>query len=181
MTTTDDPLAESSPRSTFVVRHAEPADFEALHRVYSGPKAIGGTLRLPYASDESYRRRLAEQQEGSFNLLACAEGEVVGHLGLHTSPNHHRRRHVGQIGMAVRDDWQGCGAGTALMGAAVELADRWLNLLRLELEVFTDNQPAIRLYQKFGFEIEGTLRKMAFRDGAYVDAYAMGRLRADWR
>jgi L-phenylalanine/L-methionine N-acetyltransferase len=43
------------------------------------------------------------------------------------------------------------------MQATVDLADKWLNLTRLELEVYTDNEPAIRLYKKFGFAVEGTL------------------------
>ena len=79
--------------------------------------------------------------------------------------------------MAVMDDWQGKGAGTALMQAAVDLADKWLNLTRLELDVYTDNEPAIRLYKKFGFVIEGTLVNYAYRDGQYVDTYTMARLR----
>ena len=116
-------------------------------------------------------------RKGTFNLLACVEDEIIGQLGLHTFPNHPRRRHVGQIGMAVRDDWHGKGAGTALMGAAVDLADKWLNLMRLELDVYTDNEPAIRLYQKFGFVIEGTLVNYAYRDGQFVDTYTMARLR----
>jgi GNAT superfamily N-acetyltransferase len=48
-------------------------------------------------------------------------------------------RHVGSIGMAVRDDWQGKGVGTALMEAALDLADNWLNLTRIELRVYTNN------------------------------------------
>jgi L-phenylalanine/L-methionine N-acetyltransferase len=56
--------------------------------------------------------------------------------------------------MAVRDDWHGRGAGTVLMQSAVDLADKWLNLTRLELEVYTDNESVIRLYKKFGFTIE---------------------------
>ncbi len=60
---------------------------------------------------------------------------------------------------------------------AIDIADNWLNYHRLRLEVYTDNAAAIALYRKFGFEIEGTLREDAFRDGRYVDAYTMGRLR----
>ena len=63
------------------------------------------------------------------------------------------------------------------MGAAVDLADKWLNLMRLELDVYTDNQAAIRLYQKFGFVIEGTLVNYAYRDGQFVDTYTMARVR----
>ena len=77
----------------------------------------------------------------------------------------------------VRDDWHGKGVGTAMMRAVIDLADKWLNLARIELTVFTDNESAIALYRKFGFEIEGTHRKYAFRDGEFVDAYAMARIK----
>ena len=66
--------------------------------------------------------------------------------------------------------------GSALMRAALELADGWLELTRLELTVYTDNLPALKLYEKFGFVLEGTHRQYAFRDGASVDAYALARL-----
>jgi putative acetyltransferase len=79
--------------------------------------------------------------------------------------------------MAVRADWQGQGVGTRLMEAAVDLADKWLNLRRLELEVYVDNAPAIRLYEKFGFKIEGAMVDYAFRDGEYIDTHVMGRIR----
>ena len=80
--------------------------------------------------------------------------------------------------MAVRDDMQGRGIGAALMQAAVDVADNWLNLLRLELEVFVDNDPAVRLYTRFGFAVEGTLVRYAYRNGQYVDVYKMARLKS---
>jgi len=113
-----------------------------------------------------------------YSLAACVKNdEVVGQLSLNTFLNHPRRKHVGQIGMAVRDDWQGKGVGTALMEAVIDLADNWLNLTRLELEVFVDNTPAIKLYEKWDFKTEGTLVDYAFRGGEYVDTYIMARLR----
>jgi putative acetyltransferase len=166
-----------SDRVTFLIRRAEPGDYGALHQIFMGPKAMWGTLQMPFPSIENWRKRMAEPAADFFSLLACVENEVVGSLGLHTFASRPRRRHAGRIGMAVRDDWQGKGAGTALMQAAVDLADKWLNLSRLELEVYTDNDPAIRLYKKFGFTTEGTLVSYAFRDGQYVDAYLMARLR----
>jgi putative acetyltransferase len=81
------------------------------------------------------------------------------------------------IGICVHEEWQGKGVGTALIRAIVDLADHWVNLTRLELEVFVDNETAIRLYERFGFQVEGTLRQHAFRDGQYVDSMVMGRLR----
>ena len=77
----------------------------------------------------------------------------------------------------MHEDWQGKGVGKELMRAIVDLADNWLNLTRLELEVYADNQAAIRLYERFGFEVEGKLRQHAFRDGQFVDSIVMGRIR----
>lgn len=159
-----------------VIRRAEAADAEAIHQTFLGPRVIAGTLQLPYPSVEMWRRRLAEFPADDCLLVACIGGEVVGNLALHAASKSPRRRHVANIGMAVRDDRQGRGVGTALLQAAVGLADAWLNYQRIELWVYSDNLAALHLYRKFGFAIEGTCRAYAFRDGRYVDASAMARL-----
>jgi putative acetyltransferase len=159
------------------IRRAEPDDCSAIYEIYSCPKAFAGTLQLPYPSREHWRQRLANPGNDTYSLVAVADDRVVGLLGLHTFPNRPRRHHVATIGMGVHDDWHGKGIGTVLLRAGIDLADNWLNLKRLELEVYTDNEPAIHLYERFGFEREGTLRQHAFRDGRYVDSYTMARLR----
>ena len=59
----------------------------------------------------------------------------------------------------------------------IDLADNWLNLRRLGLIVFADNEQAIGLYERLGFQHEGVMRDFGFKRGAYVDAVVMGRLR----
>lgn len=159
-----------------IVRRATPDDAEDIQRIFDTPHAVWGTLQVPYASVEMRRQRAADAGETMFPLVAEVDGEVVGQLTLQTFPRH-RRKHAGSFGMAVRDDMAGKGVGTALMRAMVNLADGWLNLHRLELDVFVDNEAAVRLYQKFGFEIEGRLVDYGFRDGEYVDVFVMGRIR----
>lgn len=161
----------------YQIRHATPSDCDAVTRLFTGPKAIRGTLQLPYPSPEVWRQRLFQPDPGLITLVACHEAELVGVLGLHTRPDRPRRRHSAELGMTVGDDWQGKGVGTALLAAAIDMADNWLNLERLELSVFIDNEPAVNLYKNFGFETEGTLRRYAFRDGQFVDAFLMARLR----
>lgn len=99
----------------------------------------------------------------------------MGNLGLRVEANP-RRRHVASLGMAVHDDFAGRGVGTALMRAALELCDQWLQVTRVELTVYVDNDAALALYRKFGFVIEGTQRAAAFRDGELVDLHVMARL-----
>ena len=159
------------------IRRVEPGDFKAVQQVHAQPKALRGTLQLPFPSEEMWKKRLEGIGEDKYALVACVEGEIVAMGGLDLFPKSPRRRHVGHIGLAVHDDWHAKGVGTALMQALIDVADNWLNLSRLELTVFTDNEPAVKLYKKLGFVIEGTHKKFAFREGEYADCYAMARVR----
>jgi len=158
-----------------VVRRAEVRDAAAIARIFDAPNAIAGTLQLPYPSPDAWARRVAEWPENDYVFVAELAGEVVGNLGLHSVSKSPRRRHVGTLGMAVRDDCQRRGVGTALLSAAIDVADNWIGYARLELTVYTDNAAAIALYRKFGFETEGTARQYALRDGEFVDALMMAR------
>src|SRR4051794_9641438 len=111
-------MTVAAARPTVVIRHAEPSDVEALHRILTSPRVMAGTMQLPYQSIEAMRTRSAQPREGFYHLVACIDSEVVGNLGLEAI-SRPRRRHVGQLGMSVRDDWQGQGIGTALLRAAV--------------------------------------------------------------
>lgn len=161
------------------IRHSEPEDYEALCEIHTQPKVVWGTLQIPFTPREAWKKRVENRPDGFRSLVASVDGRIVGCMALWNTSKSPRRRHVAELGMSVHDEWQGKGVGTALMRAAVELADRWLDLARLELTVFTDNESAIRLYRNFGFEIEGTHRMYAFRDGCYADAYFMARIRED--
>ncbi len=166
-------------RPTIVVRRADTGDAEAIQAIFESPLAMAGTLQVPFPTAESWRKRIAENPPDDYLLVAEVRGDVVGNLGLHRTSRSPRRRHAGAVGMSVRDDWQRRGIGTALLTAAIDLADNWLDYRRLELTVYTDNAAALALYRKFGFVIEGTHRDFAFRSGRYVDAYAMARLRPE--
>jgi L-phenylalanine/L-methionine N-acetyltransferase len=161
---------------SLTIRHAVPDDYLAVTLLFDGPKAVWGTIQVPFPSPEVWRKRLSDPEPGLITLVACSGSDLVGIVGLHSHLQQPRRRHAIRLGMTVRDDFQGRGVGTALLTAALELADGWLNVTRVELDVWTDNEPALRLYRKHGFEVEGTLRQFAFREGRLVDAYVMGRL-----
>ena len=169
----------TQPIADITIRRATLDDAEALQRIFAQPRALWGTLQVPYASAEQRRKRLAELNNSAYPLVAVVAGECIGQLTLHTTQSSSpRRRHAGAFGMAVRDDYHGRGVGTALMVACLDLADNWLNLHRVDLDVYVDNEPALRLYKKFGFVIEGRLVDFAFRDGEYADVFVMGRIRA---
>ncbi len=157
------------------IRAACPSDAEGIAAIANLPGFRAGTLRLPFQSVEETRQWLEKSPPNSTGLVAVLDGQIVGNAGLNRLAG--RRIHSGSIGMGVHDDYTGCGIGSALLGALVDIADNWLAIKRLELTVYIDNAPAIGLYEKFGFETEGRLRAFGFRNGEYVDAFTMARLR----
>lgn len=158
------------------IRSAEPADYAQLQVLHAQPRVIHGTLQLPFPSQELWRQRCLDRPDNMRFLVACTEQGIVGCAALVIQANP-RRRHVGEIGLCVHDAWQRHGIGAALLASVLDLADRWLNLARIELTVFTDNTAAIALYEKHGFRQEGRLERYAYRDGQYADVFAMARLK----
>ncbi|WP_140626223.1 GNAT family N-acetyltransferase [Methylibium rhizosphaerae] len=161
------------------VRRASPKDAAAWAHIVAAPDVFPGLMQVPFPDEERVRQWLTETcVTGRHDVLLVAErqGEVVGTCGLHPVGPQLRRRHAMMLGISVAGQAQNQGVGSALMQAMCEYADHWAQVLRLELTVYSDNEPAIALYRKFGFEVEGTHRAYAMRAGRYVDALAMARL-----
>ena len=159
-----------------MIRGQEPEDSDAIGRLLIQPGVLPGTLQVPYTPLASRREPAGTFTPELHRLVAEVDGRVVGSIGLEVN-RRPRRRHAAAIGMAVDQAMQGQGIGTALLAAVLDLADGWLNLHRIELEVMCDNGRAIRLYERHGFVIEGRLRDFSFTAGAYADAFTMARLR----
>lgn len=157
-----------------VIRAARPDDAPALAAMMNQRSSAAMTAQVIYVTDAEWQQRVVSDAQNRI-LVAELDGAIVGNAGLHLMTR--RRAHCAGLGMAVHADYRGQGIGAALLAAIIDLADNWYNIVRLELQVYTDNAPAIRLYERHGFVIEGTHRAYAFRLGEFVDAYTMARLR----
>lgn len=107
-------------------------------------------------------------------LLATEGNSILGYLVL-SQGVFKRNSGVGTIAIGVESSEQGRGVGSSLMSSAVTLATE-LELYRLQLYVQTSNHKALKLYRKFGFEVEGTLIAAAKVNGLLVDKYLMARI-----
>jgi putative acetyltransferase len=112
-----------------VIRRAEPSDADGIAATFRAREAALGTLQNPYPSVAAWTERMSRNALQNVVLVALADGQLVGHAGLHGNENQ-RRSHAWGLGIAVRDDWQGRGVATRLMEALVDLADNWLGALR---------------------------------------------------
>jgi RimJ/RimL family protein N-acetyltransferase len=81
-------------------------------------------------------------------------------------------RHRGSLGMGVLPEFRGQGVGKRLLESCLDLARR-AGITRVELEARSDNEPALHLYRRMGFELEGVKRRGMRVDGEYKETVVM--------
>lgn len=104
-------------------------------------------------------------------LVAEVNGKVVG--GADIGCGIGRKSHVGGLGIAIMNGYREEGIGTQLMQAVLDYAKKTMKLKIVELEVYSTNERAQKLYQKIGFKKFGTLPKAIFAKKRYVDGIYM--------
>ena len=123
------------------------------------------------AADERRYLRALKRYPDAAVYVAEEDGVLVGRLSLARDP-HPASHHVADLGLMVAEGHRRRGVGRMLLEQAAAWAHE-AGVSKLELHVFPWNEPAIRLYETFGFEREGVRREHYRRDGEYVDAILM--------
>ena len=157
---------------TTAVRDATVADIDelmVLRREVAGEgRWIAAELPL---DEEGDRRTLTESAERGSLFVAEVDGALVGMLGMHLP-----RYKVADLGMNVKDGYRGQGIGSALVERAIEWA-RAVGAHKIALQHWPHNTAARALYDKYGFEQEGYLRRQYPRNNGEIwDAVVMGLL-----
>ncbi len=145
-------------------------------------KVFAETDFLDLSADEFERTQ--KQQEDiikfyiasktSVMLLAIYNNLIVGILTL-TGKLNIKMFHRATLGLVVKKSYWGLGIGHALMHSALKFAET-TPLIKLELEVVTINDRAVKLYKKFGFSIDGIIKYAKIYNGRIYDHYFMSKL-----
>jgi RimJ/RimL family protein N-acetyltransferase len=162
----------------FKVRPADPADAEALTRLAEAVSAepegwlISANGEWRSVGDERrYLKALRRYPNAAVFVAERSDGAMIGRLSL-ARDAHPASAHVADIGLMVAKEARRTGVGRALLQAALEWAQS-SGVRKLELHVFPWNEPAIQLYEGFGFEREGYRKAHYSRAGEHVDAILM--------
>ena len=133
----------------------------------------GETAAVTIEQTQSRLRHVLNQENSTY-LVAEGDGKHVGYLMVHGGM-FKRNRHSAYIVIAILQAYANQGVGTQLFDALFVWASKH-QLTRLDLTVMSHNKAAIALYQKMGFEIEGTKRRSLCVDGIYRDEYYMAKI-----
>ncbi len=158
------------------IRRAEPSDAASLVKL---AQAVGGEEGRWILATESWRSVSNERRylrtvlrHPDATVVVALDGDVVvGRLSLSRDP-HPASRHVADLGLMVAESHRRQGIGTKLLDEAVGWA-RTVGVRKLELHVFPWNEPALHLYESFGFEREGYRKGHYARGDELVDAILM--------
>lgn len=164
----------------FIIRPINTGDGKGINVLRRMPGVFENTLGIPSERIKRNEEFIASMDGNNHQFVAVIKNDlgeetIIGVAGFSIFANP-RLRHSASLGIMVHKDYQGMGVGKALMQALIDIADNWLMLVRMELTVFEDNQKAITLYEKFGFEKEGIKKLAGIRNGQYVNEIMMARI-----
>jgi len=124
------------------------------------------------------RERIERWMSNIENLIILGaehDRRLMGYAQIHKGS---QPRRIGTAGLAIylHQDYHGVGLGTEMIGLLLETAEEH-GVHKVNLDTVADNEAALRLFEKMGFEVEGRIRD-SYRgsDGRYHDIIAMGKI-----
>jgi ribosomal protein S18 acetylase RimI-like enzyme len=129
-----------------------------------------------YLDESGFKQIIKDDTESNNNLFLVAEiNEKIAGFSRCEGNKLIRSSHKVEFGVCVLKEYWGYGIGKNLLNESVHWADA-NEIKKMTLNVLETNHKAIALYKKFGFEVEGILKKdKVLSDGNYYNTILMGR------
>ncbi|MGX7108714.1 GNAT family N-acetyltransferase [Facklamia miroungae] len=118
--------------------------------------------------------RKYELSEKSLLLVVEVDDQLIG-MGNLANLSNRKQNHIAEIGVSLVREYWGYGIGRMIVEELMGFAER-VGISVLCLEVVTENQRAVQLYQSLGFEIKGTLSQRLRHGHFYFDVYTMEKV-----
>jgi RimJ/RimL family protein N-acetyltransferase len=131
-----------------------------------------GEFGINIEQEEEFIDNISRQNNALF-IIAEHDGKIVGNLNF-SSRKRPRIIHTGEFGISILKDYWGEGLGTELISYLIDWSKNSGIIKKINLRVRTDNIPAIHLYKKLGFKVEGTISRDLRINDKFYDTFHMG-------
>ncbi len=167
-------------RKMLLLREVEIKDAK---RVLQCLKKVAYTSKEILRTSKEFNKITLEQEEAFIqanldcpsSILCLVEDheKVIAVMGIHAEKLD-RRKHIGELGISVLEEYRGEGIGSISLKEVINFLRTKMCLEKINLSVMNSNDVGIRLYEKLGFEREGYRKKaIKFEDGSYEDLVEM--------
>lgn len=125
-------------------------------------------------AEQEKRIKELEKIDNSTIFVVEKNNKMIGYL-VAIGGQTKRNRHSAYIVIGIIKSYTGQGVGTRLFEGLEEWAIN-RNISRLELGLMDRNIPALLLYKKMGFGLEGVRKEAFYVNGSYVNEYMMAKI-----
>ncbi len=166
------------------IRSLEPGDAPIVAACNNDPEVRATFFTHTPVSIHACEQRIRDYYKPGADYIPFAiclndSGKAIGVTALHRVDLVSQAA-VYSVCISDSEEWGKGYAGESLK-LMLKYAFDILNLHRLQLHVWTENERAVKNYEKAGFVQEGTLREAMRHDNKWCDFYVMGLLSDEWR
>lgn len=161
----------------FEIRESVLDDAEQLieHKLIvtkENPDTLATLIENHYISINEQEETIANTGPNDYKRVAVVDGKIVGIINMKQDLRK-KFEHIAQFGISVQKEYAGMGIGSSLIENALKFAKNNEIIEKVMLTVFSNNEGAIRLYERFGFKKEATLTDQVKLEKGYTDLIYM--------
>ena len=128
-------------------------------------------IKMSYEDEKEHIKKVKSSETSNY-FVVMKNNKIIGCIGFNGNTAR-KMKHYGTIGISVLKEYWGRGIATALLEKLISWAKE-KGIKKINLDVFENNESAIKLYEKFGFKLEGCIEDGIFDGENYINLLVYG-------
>ena len=128
-------------------------------------------IKLSYEDEKEHIKKVKTSETSNY-FVVMKNNKMIGCIGFNGNTAR-KMKHYGTIGISVLKEYWGRGIATTLLEKLISWSKE-KGIKKINLDVFENNERAIKLYEKFGFKLEGCIEDGIFDGENYINLLVYG-------
>ena len=128
-------------------------------------------IKMSYEDEKEHIKKVKSSETSNY-FVVMKNSKIIGCIGFNGNIAR-KMKHYGTIGISVLKEYWGRGIATTLLEKLISWSKE-KGIKKINLDVFENNERAIKLYEKFGFKLEGCIEDGIFDGENYINLLVYG-------